>query len=102
VSNPFEAATFARVNRAISRTACPTLMEGNMDRVQSYVDEMHLTLDQLPLDLVNDLIEILFDARMSGRQVFIMGNGGSAATASHFVCDTCPRTLVLKAGLPSG
>ncbi len=63
-----------------------------MDRVQSYIDEMHLTLDQLPIDPINDLIEILYDARLSGKQVFIMGNGGSAATASHFVCDLSKNT----------
>lgn len=27
------------------------------------------------------------EARANGRRVFIVGNGGSAATASHFVCD---------------
>ncbi len=63
-----------------------------MDRIRSYIDEMHITLDQLPLDLVDELIDILFDARLSGRQVFLLGNGGSAATASHFVCDLAKNT----------
>ncbi|HSG43887.1 MAG TPA: SIS domain-containing protein, partial [Anaerolineales bacterium] len=31
-------------------------------------------------------------ARMQGNQVFIMGNGGSASTASHFVCDLAKNT----------
>jgi D-sedoheptulose 7-phosphate isomerase len=32
-------------------------------------------------------IEILRDARDQNRQIFVCGNGGSASTASHFVCD---------------
>lgn len=32
-------------------------------------------------------IRILADAYRGGKQVFIMGNGGSAGTANHFVCD---------------
>jgi D-sedoheptulose 7-phosphate isomerase len=32
-------------------------------------------------------IEILQEARDQDRQVFVCGNGGSASTASHFVCD---------------
>src|SRR5690606_27086931 len=30
--------------------------------------------------------------RMNHKQIFIMGNGGSAATASHFVCDLAKNT----------
>ena len=32
-------------------------------------------------------MNVLVKAKDEGRQVFIMGNGGSAATASHYVCD---------------
>lgn len=32
-------------------------------------------------------IEILREARDKDRQIFVCGNGGSASTASHFVCD---------------
>ena len=33
------------------------------------------------------IIDILLDAYKNNRQVIIMGNGGSAGTANHFVCD---------------
>ncbi len=36
---------------------------------------------------VQQAIEILREARDEGRQIFVCGNGGSASTASHFVCD---------------
>ncbi|MDR1857616.1 MAG: SIS domain-containing protein [Desulfovibrio sp.] len=34
-----------------------------------------------------DFLDLLVMARLEGKQIFTMGNGGSAATASHFVCD---------------
>ena len=36
---------------------------------------------------INHLKEILIDARESNNTIFIMGNGGSSSTASHFVGD---------------
>lgn len=36
---------------------------------------------------ISRTINILEDTRYSGNRVFICGNGGSAATASHFCCD---------------
>jgi D-sedoheptulose 7-phosphate isomerase len=67
-----------------------------MDRgpVEKYISELHQTLDRLPGELIEDFISLLHDARRRGRQVFIMGNGGSAATASHFVADLAKNTRV--------
>lgn len=36
---------------------------------------------------VEDFVEMIYQAYSENRQVFIFGNGGSAATASHFCCD---------------
>jgi len=36
---------------------------------------------------VGQFIEIIIEAREAGRKIFFMGNGGSAATADHFVND---------------
>lgn len=44
-------------------------------------------LDTVNLDLVTHAIEIFKDARDRDATIFVCGNGGSAATASHFVCD---------------
>jgi len=63
-----------------------------MDYVKSYVTKLQETLDDLPLDLLNQVIYILHEARLNRRQIFIMGNGGSAATASHFVADLAKNT----------
>ena len=45
-----------------------------------------------------DVITTLQRARMQGKQVFVMGNDGSATTASHFVCDLAKNTR--REGLP--
>lgn len=69
-----------------------------MEQIATYINLLQQTLDRLPKDLIAQVIEILHRARMNGKQVFIMGNGGSASTASHFVCDLAKNTR--KAGLP--
>jgi D-sedoheptulose 7-phosphate isomerase len=63
-----------------------------MQTLMRYVNELHATLDLLPIQLVDELVSILHDARLNHRQVFIMGNGGSASTASHFVADLAKNT----------
>jgi D-sedoheptulose 7-phosphate isomerase len=63
-----------------------------MQSLKRYVDDLHVTLDLLPVHLVDELVSILQEARLNHRQVFIMGNGGSASTASHFVADLAKNT----------
>ena len=63
-----------------------------MENIQSYISTLHQTIDQLPQELIGEVIGILQQARMQRKQVFIMGNGGSASTASHFVCDLAKNT----------
>jgi D-sedoheptulose 7-phosphate isomerase len=41
----------------------------------------------VPTEALRDAAELLLDAQANGRRVYVMGNGGSASTASHFVCD---------------
>lgn len=63
-----------------------------MESIQNYISTLHQTIDQLPQNLIAEVIDVLHNARMQGSQVFIMGNGGSASTASHFVCDLAKNT----------
>ena len=63
-----------------------------MDLIQSYISTLQLTMDQLPRQSVADVIAVLQEARLKGSQVFILGNGGSASTASHFACDLAKNT----------
>jgi D-sedoheptulose 7-phosphate isomerase len=53
----------------------------------AYKNELLRTIDAIDLAVVDEAIAWLAEARAAGRTIFIAGNGGSAATASHFVCD---------------
>ena len=55
--------------------------------ISSYIERMQTALSSLPVDRLGVLAERLNEARDHGRNIYIMGNGGSGATASHFVCD---------------
>jgi D-sedoheptulose 7-phosphate isomerase len=52
-----------------------------------YLDELRITLSRLPLESVRKITDILYEAYRSDRTLFIFGNGGSAALASHLACD---------------
>jgi D-sedoheptulose 7-phosphate isomerase len=54
---------------------------------QSYKADVLQAIETIDLEKVNQAIEILAQARDQGRHIFVCGNGGSASTASHFVCD---------------
>lgn len=53
----------------------------------TYKTRLLNALDTVDLASVEQAIQWLREARDQDRQVFVAGNGGSAATASHFVCD---------------
>ncbi len=63
-----------------------------MKQICDYITGLHETLDGLPVELVDEIIHILMEARLNQRQVFVMGNGGSASTATHFVADLSKNT----------
>ena len=63
-----------------------------MSQSRKYITELQITLDRLPVETIELVISMLHEARLSNRQIFIMGNGGSASTASHFVCDLGKNT----------
>ncbi len=58
-----------------------------MSFVEQYKSKLLNTIQTIPLDRVEEAILVLAEARAQGRAIFVCGNGGSAATASHFVCD---------------
>ena len=69
---------------------CKTLKLIDMDyrnEITAYFEREKATLDAISKDDLNSLMNLLMDAKDAGKTIFIMGNGGSAATASHYVCD---------------
>ena len=64
-----------------------------MSYIRWYLDELGNILDQLPQNQIAQIIRTLEQARMERRQIFLIGNGGSAATASHFANDLLKSTV---------
>ena len=52
-----------------------------------YKTELIQAIEKIDLNKVESIIELFKDARANGRHIFVCGNGGSAASASHFACD---------------
>lgn len=58
-----------------------------MEFARNYLTKLKSMLDSVPLEKVEKVREMFADARAKDRMVFIVGNGGSAATSSHFAVD---------------
>jgi D-sedoheptulose 7-phosphate isomerase len=69
-----------------------------MEIIQQYIHELQNTLDILPIQSIDDVINELHKARLRSRHIFVMGNGGSASTASHIACDLAKNTR--QEGIP--
>lgn len=55
--------------------------------ITDYIAKQKAALDSIPVEGVAKAIETLKTAWAEDRQIFIVGNGGSAANASHFATD---------------
>jgi len=62
-------------------------VSGVSDFPELYKADLLRSIETIDLEKVRQVIDILSRARAEGRQIFVCGNGGSASTASHFVCD---------------
>ena len=57
------------------------------DYSKSYLDYLNTVLNGISLTAIDDFVKVLLEARERGSSIFFIGNGGSAATASHFAND---------------
>lgn len=55
--------------------------------ISDYIRAQKAALDSIPADGVAKIIQTLAQALKEDRQIFVFGNGGSAANSSHFVTD---------------
>ena len=58
-----------------------------LKQLQTYRDMEVEVLKNLDLESVNKVMNVLEEARKARRHIFVCGNGGSAATASHYAGD---------------
>ena len=59
----------------------------NKEYIQNYLAEVGKIAEVILVVDIDRAIEVLFEVWRNGNRVFACGNGGSASTATHFVCD---------------
>ncbi|GLV56134.1 phosphoheptose isomerase [Dictyobacter sp. S3.2.2.5] len=67
--------------------------------IQRYWQELTDACETIQLHKLNQVAEALFSCYQRDSTIFLMGNGGSAATASHFACDLTKGTR--REGMPA-
>lgn len=60
---------------------------------RKYFSELKKIIDKISIKDIELIVNILNNAYLNNKHIFILGNGGSAATASHFACDLGKGTL---------
>lgn len=66
----------------------------NEKQIEQYLKEIKEICDNISRVDIDNAIELLFDAWKNGNSVYFCGNGGSAGTANHFMCDLFKVTVV--------
>lgn len=66
---------------------------GRSPKAKDYISAHHTILDKLPYIEIEEMTQQLLRAYHEDRTVFLFGNGGSAALASHFACDLGKGTI---------
>ena len=68
-----------------------------MESISQYFTELEQMVQAFSLSHLQEVLHLLEEAYYNGRRIFIMGNGGSAATASHFALDLAKNTIMPNA-----
>jgi D-glycero-D-manno-heptose 1,7-bisphosphate phosphatase len=63
------------------------------EQIEGYLERLRVAIDTLPRDDIVQLGELLYGAYRDGKHVFVLGNGGSASTASHMAADLAKNTI---------
>lgn len=59
-----------------------------------FLSDLTGVLGRVSHDALDRFVDLLLETRAKGRRVYVMGNGGSAATASHFANDLAKTAMV--------
>ena len=65
-----------------------------LEAIDAYFTELEQMVRCISLLNLQQVLSLLENAYHNGRRIFIMGNGGSAATASHFALDLAKNTIM--------
>ncbi len=70
----------------------PVLVK-TIDTIQQFFGAIKDICDSISLKEIEEAVDVLFDAWKNEKTIFIIGNGGSASTATHFAADLVQCTL---------
>ena len=79
--------------------------------IAKYFQDLGSLIPRLPFSAIAEIVTIFLEAVEENRTIFIFGNGGSAASASHMMCDMTkgasdtgankrPRVMALTDNVP--
>ncbi len=68
-------------------TVKPTPIDLEVSGAADFVQRLHDTLDEIDVDRVTRVVDAFVDTHQQAGTVYLMGNGGSSATAAHFASD---------------
>src|SRR2546425_1074810 len=66
-----------------------------LENVESYLDRLRMAIEGLPRERLALLGEMLYRAYRNEKQVFTLGNGGSASTASHMAAQLADVAVII-------
>ncbi len=69
------------------------------DLIDSFLEGIKSTCDMISREAVESAVDMLFHAWRNGNRVFVIGNGGSASTATHLACDLAKNVAGSEAGV---
>ncbi|MBI4994108.1 SIS domain-containing protein [Candidatus Peregrinibacteria bacterium] len=59
----------------------------DIDFPKQYIDQLVVGFSKIPTKAFEAIVDVIMEAYKDEKQIFIIGNGGSAAIASHVACD---------------
>ena len=62
--------------------------------INAYFSDLQEMVRAISQSHLQEIVALLEETYHQGRRIFIMGNGGSAATASHFALDLAKNTII--------
>lgn len=68
--------------------------------ITAYLEDERRVLQSLDVDAISEMMNLFLQVREAGGTIYTLGNGGSSATASHFVCDYAKGATEQLGGKP--
>jgi len=69
-------------------------VSSNQKFIKQYLSDTKKVIGDIDISEIDKIITILFEAWLQESTIFVMGNGGSASTASHFAADLTKYTVM--------